>query len=133
MKALRRWSVRVANLFRRGHLEQELANEIESHLQLHTEDNMQRGMTADAARRAAVLQLGSTEALKERYRDQRGLPLVDHLIQDLKYASRTLRRDISFTVLAVLTIAFGVAGPVVTFTMAKAWILEPLPFVHPNA
>ena len=133
MKTLRRWIARVSGLFGRSRRERELADEIESHLQLHTDDNIRRGMTPALARRQAVLELGSPEALKEEYRDQRGIPLADYVLQDLKYAGRALRRDPGFTALAVLTIAFGVAGPVVMFTMAKAWILDPLPFSNPNS
>ena len=133
MKVLRRWTVRVIDLFGRSRRERELADEIESHLQLNTDDHIRRGMTPADARRQAVLDLGSAEALKEEYRDQRGVPFADHALQDLKYAGRALRRDPGFTALAVLTIAFGVAGPVVMFTMAKAWILDPLPFTNPDA
>jgi predicted permease len=133
MKALRRWTARASGLFRRRRRELELAAEIESHIQLHTDDNLRRGMPPDQARRAAVLQLGSAEALKEQYRDQGGVPLLEHVVQDLRYAARTLRRSAGFTAIAVTTIAFGVFGPVVTFTMAKAWILEPLPFANPGA
>lgn len=111
----------------------ELADEIESQLQLHTDDNIRRGMMPAEARRQAVLDLGSPEALKEEYRDQRGLPLAEHAVQDLKYATRALRRDPAFTALAVLTIALGVAGPVVMFTMAKAWGLDTLPFSDPDS
>lgn len=133
MKNLRRWMARVIGLFGRSRRERELADEIESHLQLHTDDNILRGMTPADARRQAVLELGSAEALKEEYRDQRGLPFAEHALQDLKYAGRALRRDPGYTALAVLTIAFGVAGPVVMFTMAKAWIFDPLPFTNPDA
>src|SRR5262245_52962529 len=133
MKALRRWTARVSGLFGRSRRERELADEIESHLQLHTDDNIRRGMTPAEARRQAVLELGSAEALKEDYRDQRGVPFADHALQDLKYAGRALRRDRGFTALAILTIAFGVAGPVLMFTMAKAWILDPLPFSNPDS
>ncbi len=133
MKVLRRWISRVSGLFARGRRDRDLADEIESLLQLHIDDNIRRGLTPAEARRQAMLELGSAEAFKEEYRDQRGLPVVDHVIQDLKYAGRALRRDPGFTALAVLTIALGVAGPVVTFTMTQAWILEPLPFANPDA
>ena len=132
MKALRRWIARASGLVGHPRRERELADEIESHLQLHTDDNIRRGMTPAEARRQAVLDLGSTEALKEAYRDQRGVPFADHFLQDLKYARRALCRDPGFTAVAVLTIAFGIAGPVVTFTMTKAWILDPLPFADPD-
>jgi putative ABC transport system permease protein len=133
MRRLRYWGQRVAGLFGASRHQRELAEEIESHLQMHTQDNLQRGMSPDGARRAAVLQLGSPEALKEQYRDQNGIPLLEHLFQDLRYAGRTLRRSPGFTALAALTVAVGVAGPTVMFSMAKAWILDPLPFAEPDA
>jgi predicted permease len=132
MRRLRGWGRRVAGLFGRDRRERDLAEEIEGHLELHTEDNIRRGMSPAAARRAAVLKLGSAESLKEHYRDQGGMPLLDHLAQDLRYAGRRLRRSPGFTVLAVVTVAVGVAGPTVMFSMAKAWILDPLPFSEPD-
>jgi putative ABC transport system permease protein len=89
-------------------------------------------MTPAAARRAAMLRLGNPTSLAEAYRAQRGVPLVDNLQQDLRYAARTLRRTPGFTVVAVLTIALGVAGPTINFSMLKAWVLEPLPFEDPD-
>jgi putative ABC transport system permease protein len=112
--------------------ERELMEELESHLALHTEDNLKRGMTPEAARRAALLKLGGTESLKERYREQRSVPFVDHLGQDFRYAGRTLRRSFGFTVMTVLTIALGVAGPTIAFSLLKAWVLDPLPFAEPD-
>ena len=132
MRRVRVWLLRAAGLFNAGHREQELAEELESHIALHVEDNIGRGMSAEAARRAALLKLGGTESLKEQYREQRSVPLVDHLGQDFRYAGRTLRRSPGFTAVAVLTIALGVAGPTITFSMLKAWILEPLPFSEPD-
>ena len=133
MRRLRVWTRRLAGLFNTRRREQELAAELESHLAFHTEDNIRRGMAPDAARRAAILRLGSSESLKDQYRDQRGIPLVDHLGQDFRYAGRTLRRSPGFTVVAVLTIALGVAGPTINFSLLKAWILEPLPFADPDS
>jgi putative ABC transport system permease protein len=62
----------------------------------------------------------------------RGMSVIDSIFQDVRYAFRTLRRSSGFTLVAVVTIAIGTFGPIVTFTMAKAWILDPLPFVRPN-
>jgi len=132
MRQLRAWMQRAAGVFAKDDRERELADEIESHLQMHAEDNMRLGMSPDEARRAAILKIGSVESLKESYRERRGLPLVDHLMQDLRYAARTLRRSPGFTLVAVVTIALGIFGPTVMFTMAKAWILDPLPFTRPN-
>jgi putative ABC transport system permease protein len=123
----------VAGLFGRNRGERELADEIESHLALHTEENIRRGMAPDAARRDAVLRLGGVESLKEQYRDQRGLPLLEHVVQDLRYGLRTLARSPGLTLVTVTTLAGGIAGPTTMFSMIKAWILEPLPFTRPEA
>jgi putative ABC transport system permease protein len=132
MRLIRAWLWRAAELFQKDRRERELADEIESHLRLHTEDNVRRGMSPEAARRSAVLQLGNPEAMKERYRDQRGVPLFDHLMQDIRYAGRTIRRSPGVTALALVTVAVGVSGPTLMFSMAKAWILDPLPFTQPG-
>ena len=133
MRRVRVWILRLAGLFGSRRREREMAEELESHLALHTEDNIRRGMAPGAARRAAILKLGGTESIKEHYRDQRGIPFVEHLWQDVRYAARTLRHSPGFTFVALVTIALGVAGPTVNFSLYKTWILEPLPFSDPNA
>jgi len=132
VRRLRRLIVRASGVFRTDRRESELADEIESHLQLHTDENVRRGLSPDAARRAAVLTLGGVESLKERYREQQGLPSLEHLIQDFRYAARTLRRTPGLTAVAVLMLALGIAGPTAVFSMIKVWILEPLPFARPD-
>ena len=132
MRRLRAWLIRAAGMFRTGRREREMADEIESHLQLHTDENIRRGLSPEAARRAAVLTLGGVESLKERYREQQGLPSLEHVAQDVKYAARTLRRTPGLTAIAVLTLAIGIAGPTAMFSMIKFWILEPLPFARPD-
>jgi predicted permease len=132
MKRIRTWIRRVAGVFQRARRDADLAAEIESHLQLHTDENVRRGMSPEAARRDAVLRLGSVAALTEEYRARRGLPLLEQLVQDLRYAARTMRRSPAVTVVAAVTLALGVAGPTVMFAMMKAWILDPLPFPRPD-
>ncbi len=132
MRRLRAWLIRAAGMFRTGRREREMADEIESHLQLHTDENIRRGLSPEAARRAAVLTLGGVESLKEQYREQQGLPSLEHIAQDVKYAARTLRRTPGLTAIAVLTLAIGIAGPTAMFSMIKFWILEPLPFARPD-
>jgi predicted permease len=132
MRRLRRWVRQAVGLFGAAQRDAELADEIESHLQLHTEENIRRGMSPDAARRAAVLKLGSVESVKEQYREQRGLPALERVVQDLRYAARSLRRSPGVTVVAGVTLALGIAGPTVMFSMMKAWVLDPLPFARPD-
>jgi hypothetical protein len=132
MRRLRALIHRVAGVFHTTRRDAELAAEIESHLQLHTDENIRRGMSPEAAHQDAVLQLGSVVALTEGYRDRRGLPVLEHLVQDLRYAGRTMRRSAGVTLVAAVTLALGVAGPTVMFAMMKAWILDPLPFPQPD-
>src|SRR5260370_29398237 len=101
MRQLRAWLLRLAGLFVRDQRDRELTDEIESHLQMHIEDNLRRGMAAAEARRNALIELGSVESAKELYRDRRGLPLLETLFQDLRFAARMLRKSPRFSVTAV--------------------------------
>ena len=96
MRRLRVWASRIADLFRRTRREQELADELESHLQLHIDDNLRAGMTPAEARRVALVKLGGIEATKERCRDLRGFSGLDRLRQDLRYGVRMLAKHPGF-------------------------------------
>src|SRR5690348_2601137 len=102
MKTLRACLLRIAALFGKEQRDREFADEIESHLQLHTEDNIRSGMSPEQARRQALLKFGGLESAKESYREQRGLPIVETLMQDLRFGVRMLRRNPGFTFTAVL-------------------------------
>jgi len=132
MKRLRVWTARIAGFLGATRRDADLADEIESHLQLHTDENIARGMPPEEARRTAALKLGSVITLTEEYRERRGLPVLERLLQDLRYAGRTARRSPGITIVAAITLALGVAGPTVMFAMMKAWILDPLPFAQPD-
>ena len=77
MKTLRAWILRLFGVFGTTRAERELADEIESNLQLHIDDNIRAGMTPQEARRRAVLAFGGVEKTKEEYRDRRGLPAFE--------------------------------------------------------
>src|SRR5688572_20747615 len=89
--------LRLTNLFRRGRLERELAAAMESHLQLHIDDNLKAGMHPAEARRQAIIALGCVEQAKEQYRDRRGLPPLEAFLQDVHFAGRMLRKQPAFT------------------------------------
>ena len=93
MRKLRAWAIRLLSLVDGGRREREIDDELESHLALHVDDNLRRGMAPDEARRQALLSLGGIEVMKEAYRDQGTVPLVEHTVQDVRFALRQLARS----------------------------------------
>ena len=132
MRSVRALFVRLAHVFGRRRHAEEFDAELAAHIELHTEDNIRRGMPPDDARRTALAHLGGVDRMRQAYREQAGLPAVEQLTEDARHAVRSLARAPGFTLVALVTIALGVAGPTVMFVMAKQWILEPLPFAAPD-
>jgi predicted permease len=122
--------VRLLALARRDRHERDLAAEIESHLQLHIDDNLRAGMTPAEARRQAVLALGGIEQAKEHYRARRGAPGVEAIVQDVRFGARMLRKHPAFTAAAVLTLAIGFGPPIAISTLAHEMVLRAVPGVR---
>jgi len=123
---------RLRAFFRKEPLDSDLQAEMAAHLELAIEENLQRGMPAEEARRQALIKFGGVEQAKERHREARGLPALDTLMQDLRYTFRTLRRDRSFTLIAVMILALGIGANVVVFSVVNTILLRPLPFRDPQ-
>src|SRR3984893_2057225 len=132
MRALRAWLLRLVGTFQRWPRDTELSAELESHLQLHISDNERAGMTEAEARRQALIKLGGIAQTTEMYRERRGLPWLDAMVQDVRYGVRVLRKSTSFTLVAVLTLALGIGVNAAIFTAFDALILRPRPVKDPE-
>jgi len=119
---------RLFGVFGSARAERELSAELESHLQLHIDDNIRAGMTPAEARRRAVLALGGIEKTKEEYRDRRGLPAFESLVRDLRFGVRTLIKSPGFALAGVIMLGLGIGVNSAIFTVVNAVVLKPLPF-----
>ena len=131
MHKVRRGWERVRSFFRKRKLDRELDEEMAAHLEFAIEEYMQRGLSAAEARRQALVRFGNFAQAQERQREARGLPEVDILTQDLSYTFRTLRRDASFTMIAIVILGLGIGANTAVFSVVNTLLLQPLPF--PNS
>jgi macrolide transport system ATP-binding/permease protein len=131
MSALRAWMRRLGGVFSAGRREQEFARELEGHLQMHIDDNVRAGMTAEEARRDAMLKLGGLEMTRQAYRERGTVPWLEALMQDVRFGGRQLRRSPGFTATAVMMLTLGIAASVAIFAFVDAALLKPLPYPSP--
>lgn len=132
MRWLRAWSIRLSGVRHKGLREREMQEEFESHIAMHVADNLRAGMTADEARRGALLRLGGIESLREAYRDRSTVPFLEHVILDLRFALRQLRKSPGFGGAAVLVLALAMCASIAIFTFVDAALLKPLPYPKPS-
>lgn len=132
MRQLRAWLARFKGLFQKDAREREIADEIESHLQMHIDDNLRSGMSPMEARRVAVMKLGGVDQAKEAYRDRATIPFIESVVQDLRFTLRQLRKNPTFTITATAMVALGIGASVAIFAFVDAALIKPLPYQNPS-
>ena len=127
MRTLRAWWSRIAGFVRPGAGERDFADELQSHIDLHTDDNIRAGMTPDEARRQALVRIGSVAGAREAHRDRRGLPGLEALVFDLKIGGRMLVKYPGLTIVGGLAMAFAIWVGIVIFQVVGLFVHPTLP------
>ena len=126
---LRTISLRFLSLFRRHRLDADMNAEMLSHLEMAVDLNLRRGMSEQEARRRAVIGFGGIETIKESYRDQRGLPVLETTLQDIRFGLRMLRRSPGFSLLVILCLTVAIGANAAVFSWIEGILIRPYPAV----
>jgi predicted permease len=123
---------RLRGLFSKQKGENELTDEIQSHIEMQIEDLVRQGMSPEEARYVALRKFGGVDQVKETYRDQRTLSWIETFFRDLRYGLRMLRRSPGMTAVAILSLALGIGANTALFSVVDAVLLKTLPVQNPE-
>ena len=122
----------LRNVFSSKRVDADLDHEVRSHLEMLTEENIRAGMTPEEAQRAARIELGGIEQVKEQVREERIGNWLQSVSADCRFALRQLRKSRAFTTVGILTLALGIGANAVIFSLVSTFLLRPLPILHPE-
>src|SRR5690348_1341610 len=118
------------NLFHKQQVDAQLDQEVSSYLSMLIDEKMARGLTREQATRAAKIELGGSDQVKEHVRDVRSGAWLETLIQDLRFGVRMIGRNPGFSALVILTLALGIGANTAIFSVVYGVLLRPLPYPH---
>lgn len=122
----------LRNLFRKGEVESRLDEEVRAYAEMLADEKIAAGVPAAEARRAALIETGGVEQVKQRVRDQRAAAALERLGQDVRYGWRQLRRNPGFTATVLITLALSIGANTAIFSIVNALMIKDLPYVHPE-
>ena len=129
---LRRWLSRWTSRLRRSRVESDVEKEIASYLEFETRENLARGMSPEAAARAARVALGNVPVIREDVRAVSGWRWPEQMLQDARYGARALKRSPAFTAMSVATLALTIGATTAIFSVVYGILLRPLPVAEPD-